>query len=69
MKVYLDTKAIQRLGRVVLNDALLRNAGLQEGDAVDIYFDAESKHIIIQKAGAVLETTETPKSAKKRGGK
>ncbi len=68
MKVYMDTKSIQRLGRVALNDALLRNVGLQEGDSVEIYFDPEGKRIIIQKAGAVLGATETPKNAKKRGG-
>lgn len=67
MKVYLDTKAIQRLGRVVLNDALLRNAGLQEGDTVDIYFDVESKHIIIQKAEADLKTIKVPEMANKQG--
>jgi len=49
MKVLLDTKKIQKLGRIVLSDALLRNAGLQVGDPVEIYFDAVSKHIIIQK--------------------
>lgn len=50
MKVYFDTKSVQRLGRIVLNEALLRNAGLHEGDAVDIFFDATTKGIIIQKA-------------------
>lgn len=66
MKVYLDTKTIQKMGRVALNDALLRNAGLQEGDSVDIFFDASSKHIIIQKAEAVLETTGASENAKKQ---
>lgn len=50
MKVLFDTKTVQKLGRIVLSDTLLRNAGLQEGDFVDIYFDVASKHIIIQKA-------------------
>ncbi|MDN3578281.1 AbrB/MazE/SpoVT family DNA-binding domain-containing protein [Chitinimonas viridis] len=50
MKVLFDTKTVQKLGRIVLSDTLLRNAGLQEGDAVDIYFDVASKHIIIQRA-------------------
>lgn len=67
MKVFFDTKAIQRLGRVVLNDALLRNAGLQEGDSVDIFFDASSKHIIILKAEAILETTRASENGKKQG--
>jgi len=52
MKVLFDTKTVQKLGRIVLSDTLLRNAGLQEGDSVDIYFDVASKHIIIQKAEA-----------------
>lgn len=50
MKVLFDTKSVQKSGRIVLSDALLRNAGLQEGDPIDIYFDVVSKHIIIQKA-------------------
>lgn len=50
MKVLFDTKTVQKLGRVVLGETLLRNAGLHEGDAVDIYFDAATKHIVIQKA-------------------
>jgi len=61
----MDTKSIQRLGRVALNDALLRNVGLQVGDSVEIYFDPEGKHIIIQKAGGVSGATEVPKNAKK----
>lgn len=67
MKVYMDTKSIQRLGRIALNEALLRNVGLQEGDSVEIFFDPEGKHIIIQKAAGTLGTAESPKNAKKRG--
>ncbi|WP_047392911.1 AbrB/MazE/SpoVT family DNA-binding domain-containing protein [Chitinibacter sp. ZOR0017] len=49
-EVFFDTKTVQKLGRIALSDPLLRNAGLQEGDAVDIYFDVTSKRIIIQRA-------------------
>ena len=38
------------MGRVALTEQLLRNAGLHEGDEVDIYFDASSKQIIIKRA-------------------
>ncbi|EGH45024.1 hypothetical protein PSYPI_22827, partial [Pseudomonas syringae pv. pisi str. 1704B] len=37
MKVLFDTRRIQKLGRVSLSEQLLRNAGLQEGDQVDIF--------------------------------
>lgn len=45
MKVLFDTRRIQKLGRVALSEQLLRNAGLGEGDQVDIYFDAATKRI------------------------
>lgn len=60
MKVLFDTKTVQKLGRIVLSDTLLRNAGLQEGDFVDIYFDVASKHIIIQKAEAPSGVNVSP---------
>lgn len=50
MKVLFDTRRIQKLGRVALSEQLLRNAGLGEGDQVDIYFDAATKRIIIEPA-------------------
>lgn len=66
MKVLFDTKTVQKLGRVVLSDALLRNAGLQEGDSVDIYFDVASKHIIIQKAEALSTAMSSENVGQKR---
>lgn len=50
MKVLFDTRRIQKLGRVSLSEQLLRNAGLHEGDQVDLYFDAATKRIIIEPA-------------------
>jgi bifunctional DNA-binding transcriptional regulator/antitoxin component of YhaV-PrlF toxin-antitoxin module len=50
MKVLFETKKLQKTGRIALNEQLLRNAGLQEGDLVDIYFDASTKNIILQRA-------------------
>lgn len=50
MKVLFETKKLQKTGRIALNEQLLRNAGLQEGDPVDIYFDATTKNIILQRA-------------------
>lgn len=55
MKVLFDTRRIQKLGRVALSEQLLRNAGLEEGDQVDIYFDAVTKRIIIEPAAQVIE--------------
>lgn len=70
MKVLFDTKKVQKLGRIVLSDTLLRNADLHEGDPVDIYFDVVSKQIVIQKAepsSAITVATENagPKGIKK----
>jgi hypothetical protein len=56
MKVLFETKKIQKSGRVAFSEQLLRNAGLQEGDPVDIYFDASTKNIILQ--------SSTPSSSK-----
>lgn len=50
MKVLFDTKKVQKLGRVSLSEPLLRNAGLHEGDAVNIYFDASTKCIVLERA-------------------
>lgn len=62
MKVLFETKKVQKTGRIALNEQLLRNAGLQEGDAVDVYFDASTKHIILQRASdaAAGEDHEVP---------
>lgn len=38
------------MGRVAFTEALLRNAGIQEGDSVDLYFDASNKVIIIERS-------------------
>jgi bifunctional DNA-binding transcriptional regulator/antitoxin component of YhaV-PrlF toxin-antitoxin module len=50
MKVLFDTKKVQKLGRIVLSETLLRNADLHEGDPIEIYFDVVTKQIVIQKA-------------------
>jgi bifunctional DNA-binding transcriptional regulator/antitoxin component of YhaV-PrlF toxin-antitoxin module len=50
MKVFFDTKKVQKLGRISLSEQLLRNAGLQEGDAVNIYFNASTKCIVLERA-------------------
>jgi bifunctional DNA-binding transcriptional regulator/antitoxin component of YhaV-PrlF toxin-antitoxin module len=57
MKVLFDTKKVQKLGRVSLSEPLLRNAGLQEGDAVNIYFDASTKCIVLERADKEPVTT------------
>jgi len=49
MKVHFGTKKVQKMGRVALTEALLRNAGIQEGDSVDLYFDSTTKAIIIER--------------------
>lgn len=66
MKVLFDTKTVQKLGRIVLSDTLLRNAGLQEGDAVDIYFDVANKHIIIQRAESLAAETPPAESVNRK---
>lgn len=62
MKVLFETKKVQKTGRIAFNEQLLRNAGLKEGDAVDVYFDASTKHIILQRANdaAADEDREVP---------
>ncbi len=58
MKVLFETKKLQKTGRVALNEQLLRNAGLQEGDSVDIFFDASTKNIILQRASPPASEVE-----------
>lgn len=68
MKVLFDTRRIQKLGRVALSEQLLRNAGLHEGDQVDIYFDAVTKRIIIEPAAQSAEQGASQKLASGRRG-
>lgn len=68
MKVLFDTRRIQKLGRVSLSEQLLRNAGLQEGDQVDIYFDAITKRIIIEPAALSYDQAASEKLASGRKG-
>ncbi|MBU9169582.1 hypothetical protein [Burkholderia gladioli] len=64
MKVHFGTKKVQKMGRVALTDALLRNAGIQEGDSVDLYFDATTKVIIIERTPTSTDV-ELPTKAKR----
>ena len=66
MKVLFETKKVQKTGRIALNEQLLRNAGLQEGDAVDVYFDASTKHIILQRSTEASEAQQGAASGKSR---
>ena len=50
MKVYLGTKRIQKLGRVAIDDAALKNARMRVGDDIEIYFDTDTSAILIEKA-------------------
>jgi bifunctional DNA-binding transcriptional regulator/antitoxin component of YhaV-PrlF toxin-antitoxin module len=68
MKVLFDTRRIQKLGRVSLSEQLLRNAGLHEGDQVDLYFDAATKRIIIEPAAPNDAQAVSEKSVSGRKG-
>ncbi len=68
MKVLFDTRRVQKLGRVSLSEQLLRNAGLHEGDHVDIYFDAATKRIIIEPAAQSNDQAALEKLAPGRKG-
>lgn len=68
MKVLFDTRRIQKLGRVSLSEQLLRNAGLHEGDQVDLYFDAATKRIIIEPAAQSNDQAAAEKLASGRKG-
>ncbi|MDR3371964.1 hypothetical protein [Rhodoferax sp.] len=65
MKVLFETKKLQKTGRIALNEQLLRNAGLHEGDPVEIYFDASTRNIILQRAtsSAGADTMQTKQAA------
>lgn len=68
MKVHFDTKKVQKLGRIAFPGQLLRNAGLKEGDDVEIYFDAISKCIILERAPSTAvpdNATQLPKKSAK----
>lgn len=65
MKVLFDTKKVQKAGRIALTEQLLKNAGLREGDAVDIYFDATSKTIILERAEVASIGADESSSANK----
>jgi bifunctional DNA-binding transcriptional regulator/antitoxin component of YhaV-PrlF toxin-antitoxin module len=69
MKVLFETKKVQKTGRIALNEQLLLNAGLQEGDAVHVYFDAASKHIILERAAGRDATSVSDGRPSKRAAK
>lgn len=56
MKVHFGTKKVQKMGRISLTEPLLRNAGLQEGDSVELYFDAATKAIVVERSPAANES-------------
>ncbi len=64
MKIHFGTKKVQKMGRIALTEALLRNAGIQEGDSVDLYFDATTKAIIIERTPST-EAADASLSAKR----
>ena len=68
MKIHFGTKKVQKMGRVALTEALLRNAGIQEGDSVDLYFDATTKAIIIERTPSTdaAEASVSAKPTKKK---
>lgn len=55
------------MGRVALTEQLLRNANLQEGDEVDIYFDAATKRIILERAKPAPRTTSASRQMSPKG--
>lgn len=59
MKVLFCTKKIQKMGRVALTETLLRNAGIQVGDTVNLYFDASTKAIILEPLHGETEPVAT----------
>lgn len=67
MKVLFDTKKVQKMGRVALTEQLLRNANLQEGDEVDIYFDAATKRIILERAKPAQRTAPASRQKSSKG--
>ena len=68
MKIHFGTKKVQKMGRIALSEALLRNAGIQEGDSVDLYFDATTKAIIIERTPSTdaAEASVSAKPTKKK---
>lgn len=70
MKIHFGTKKVQKMGRIALTEALLRNAGIQEGDLVDLYFDATTRAIIVERTSsaeaseASLKTTHSKSKTK-----
>jgi bifunctional DNA-binding transcriptional regulator/antitoxin component of YhaV-PrlF toxin-antitoxin module len=69
MKVLFETKKVQKTGRIALNEQLLRNAGLQEGDAVAVYFDAASRRIILERAPEPEKPSGTSQAPTARKGR
>ena len=55
------------MGRVALTEQLLRNAQLQEGDEVDIYFDASTKRIILERAKPAPRTASASRQKPSKG--
>jgi hypothetical protein len=53
--IFFGDKKIQKQGRILLETALLRNASLVEGEDVELFFDPETKYIVIKKKAALVK--------------
>lgn len=49
-RVSFGSRIIQKLKRISLDHNLLDNLQVQEGEAIDLYFDTEEKAIVIKKS-------------------
>jgi bifunctional DNA-binding transcriptional regulator/antitoxin component of YhaV-PrlF toxin-antitoxin module len=69
MKVLFDAKTVQKMERVVLGEALWKNAGLRGGDEVEICFDAVHKPIIMKRASDSEAQDRAPANKSTQQGK
>ncbi len=58
----------ESMGRIALTEALLRNTGIYEGDSANLYFDAATKAIIIERTPSA-EAGDASISAKRTNNK
>jgi len=60
MKVKFGTTSVQANRRIALDQNLLENMGLVEGDEVRVYFDTDNKAIVIENPSAARRTKDAP---------
>ena len=58
-RVYFGTRKIQKLRRISLDQALLENLGVKQGDSVRVEYDAVANEVVIRSNSSTNRSHES----------